>query len=155
VHKVDRDPRNPQRLYAQNHGGVYRSDDGADSWTSIADGLPSEFGFPVVAHPREPDTLYVFPLQAAEGRFPVDGRARVYRSRDAGQTWNELGKGLPEDGFWSAVMRDAMCVDDAQPAGVYLGSRDGTVFASSDEGETWQTVAEHLPDVLCVRAAAL
>ncbi len=155
VHKVARDSRRPERLYAQNHGGVYRSDDYADSWTSIADGLPSEFGFPVVAHPHEPDRIYLFPLAAAEGRFPVDGRARVWSSRDAGLTWEELGKGLPEQGFWAAVLRDAMCVDDAEPAGVYVGSRDGTVFASADEGQTWRTVAEHLPDVLCVRAATL
>ncbi len=155
VHKVARDSRNPERLYAQNHGGVYRSDDGGGSWTSIADGLPSEFGFPVVAHPGEADRIYLFPLQAAEGRFPIDGRCRVWSSRDGGQTWDELGKGLPEDGFWAAVLRDAMCVDDAEPAGVYFGSRDGTVFASNDEGQTWQTVAEHLPDVLCVRAATL
>jgi photosystem II stability/assembly factor-like uncharacterized protein len=155
VHKVARDSGNPDRLYAQNHGGVYRSDDAADSWTSIAEGLPSDFGFPVVAHPRQPDTLYLFPLQGADGRFPVAGRCRVFRSRDAGAHWQELGKGLPEDGFWSAVMRDAMCVDDAEPTGIYFGSRDGTVFGSSDEGETWQTIAEHLPDVLCVRAALL
>jgi photosystem II stability/assembly factor-like uncharacterized protein len=155
VHKVARDSQDPQRLYAQNHGGVYRSDDGADSWTYIADGLPSEFGFPVVAHPREAGTLYLFPLQGADGRFPVDGRCRVFRSRDAGEHWDELGKGLPEQGFWSAVMRDAMCVDDDTPAGVYFGSRDGTVYGSSDEGETWQTIAEHLPDVLCVRAATI
>jgi len=154
VHKVARDPQQPDRLYAQNHGGVYRSDDGGDSWSSIAEGLPADFGFPVVAHPREADTIYLFPLGGADARYPVDGICRVYRSRDAGATWDELGKGLP-DSFHSAVMRDGMCVDDGEPAGVYFGSRDGTVFGSSDEGETWDVVAEHLPDVLSVRAAQL
>lgn len=155
VHKVARDSRNPDRLYAQNHGGVYRSDDAGDSWTSIADGLPSDFGFPVVAHPRDADTLYLFPLGASDGRFPVDGVCRVYRSTDAGTSWDALGKGLPDSGFYTGVMRDAMCTDDGDPAGVYFGSRDGTVFGSADEGETWEVVAEHLPDVLCVRAAVL
>jgi len=154
VHKVARDSADPERLYLQNHGGVYRSDDGADSWTSIADGLPSDFGFPVVAHPRTPGTLYLFPLGGADGRFPVDGRCLVWRSRDAGATWEGLGKGLPEL-FYAAVMRDAMCVDDGDPVGVYAGSRDGTVFASPDEGDTWEVLAEHLPDVLCVRAATV
>ncbi|MBA2465149.1 MAG: exo-alpha-sialidase [Nocardioidaceae bacterium] len=154
VHKVARDPQQPDRLYAQNHGGVYRSDDGGDSWTSIADGLPSDFGFPVVAHPRDADTIYLFPLAGADGRFPVDGICRVYRSKDAGATWEELGKGLP-DSFHAAVMRDGMCVDDGDPAGVYFGSRDGTVFASADEGDSWQVVAEHLPDVLGLRATSL
>jgi len=154
VHKAVRDSDNPERLYAQNHGGVYRSDDAGTTWTSIADGLPSDFGFPVVAHPHRGDTIYVFPLGGAGERFPVGGKARVYRSKDAGSSWEELGKGLP-DGFYAAVMRDAMCVDQDDPAGVYIGSRDGTVFASHDEGESWQVVTEHLPDVLCVRAATL
>jgi photosystem II stability/assembly factor-like uncharacterized protein len=152
VHKAVRDAGDPDRLYAQNHGGVYRSDDGGDSWVSIAEGLSSDFGFPIVTHPRRPGTVFVFPLGGADSRFPVGAQARVYRSRDAGDSWEALGEGLP-DGFYTAVMRDAMCVDGGDPLGVYLGSRDGTVFASADEGETWQVVAEHLPDVLCVRAA--
>jgi photosystem II stability/assembly factor-like uncharacterized protein len=154
VHKVARDCADPDRLYLQNHGGVYRSDDGADTWTSIADGLPSDFGFPVVAHPRTPGTVYLFPLGGADGRFPVDGRCLVWRSKDAGETWEGLGTGLPEL-FYAAVMRDAMCVDDGDPVGVYAGARDGTVFASPDEGDTWEVIAEHLPDVLCVRAATV
>ena len=152
VHKVTRDPQNPDRLYLQNHGGVYRSDDGADSWTSIADGLPSDFGFPVVAHPRTSGTVWVFPLEGADGRFPIDGKCTVWRSRDAGDTWEELRTGLP-DSFFTGVMRDAMCTDGGDPAGVYFGSRDGTVYGSVDEGDSWEPVAEHLPDVLCVRAA--
>ena len=145
-------PGEPDRLYLQNHGGVYRSTDGADSWTSIADGLPSDFGFPVVAHPRKPGTIWLFPLEGADGRFPVEGTCAVWRSRDAGDTWERLTSGLP-DSFFTGVMRDAMCVDDGDPAGVYFGSRDGTVFGSDDEGDTWHPVVEHLPDVLCVRAA--
>jgi photosystem II stability/assembly factor-like uncharacterized protein len=154
VHKATRDPENPDRLYLQNHGGVYRSSDGGDSWESIADGLPSDFGFPVVAHPSKPGNIWVFPLEGADGRFPIDGACRVWRSRDAGDSWEQLAKGLP-DGFFCGVMRDAMCVDAGDPAGVYFGSRDGTVFASSDEGDSWHPLAEHLPDVLCVRAATV
>jgi photosystem II stability/assembly factor-like uncharacterized protein len=154
VHKVTANPSRPNRLYAQNHGGVYRSDDGGDVWTSIADGLPSDFGFPIVVHPHDPDTVYVFPLVGAEERFPPQGRARVWRSRDGGETWQAHGDGLP-DGFYAGVMRDAMCADDADPAGVYFGSRDGTIYASADDGETWTCVAEHLPDVLSVRAAVV
>jgi photosystem II stability/assembly factor-like uncharacterized protein len=154
VHKVTRESADPDRMYLQNHGGVYRSDDGGDSWTSIADGLPSDFGFPVVAHPRTSGTVWLFPLEGADGRFPIDGTCSVWRSRDAGGTWEELHAGLP-DGFFSGVMRDAMCVDDGDPAGVYFGSRDGTVFASDDEGDSWSPLVEHLPDVLCVRAATV
>lgn len=154
VHKVARHPANPSRLYLQNHGGVYRSDDEGGSWTSIADGLPADFGFPVVVHPHEPDTVYLFPLNAGEGRYPTDGKARVWRSRDAGGTWEELGDGLP-DQFFVAVMRDAMCTDDHERAGLYFGARNGAVWGSFDDGATWRQVVSDLPDVMCVRAAAI
>jgi len=154
VHKAARDPVAPDRLFVQNHHGVYRSDDGGATWQSIAEGLPSDFGFPVVTHPRQPETAYVFPLVADSERIPPQARARVWRTDDAGSTWRELGDGLP-DGFYAAVMRDAMCTDDADPVGVYWGSRDGSVFASRDEGERWTQVAAHLPDVLSVRAAVV
>jgi photosystem II stability/assembly factor-like uncharacterized protein len=151
VHKVTRHPSNPSRLYLQNHGGVYRSDDAGESWHSIADGLPSDFGFPVVVHPHEPDTIYVFPL--GQGRFPPDGKPLVWRSRDAGGTWEGLGKGLPGE-FYAAVMRDAMCADSHDPAGLYFGGRNGSVWGSADAGDSWHSIAANLPDVMSVRAAA-
>lgn len=155
VHKVARDPANPDRLYAQNHHGVYRSDDDGRTWSSIADGLPSDFGFPMVAHPRRGGTIFNFPLVADGKRFPPDNRMRVYRSTDAGGTWTGLTGGLPEQPSFASVLRDAMCVDDADPAGVYFGTRSGEVYASPDEGDSWSLVAAHLPDVLCVRALSI
>ncbi len=155
VHKIDRHPDNAQRMYLQNHHGVYRTDDGGANWTSIADGLPSDFGFPIVVDPHDGDTVYVFPLVADGERIPPGGKPRVWRSTDAGEHWTELSKGLPEDGFYSCVMRDAMTADAADPTGLYLGTRDGSVFASNDGGESWSQVTEHLPDVMCVRAAVV
>ena len=154
VHKIAAHPDVPERFFAQVHHGVYRSDDGAASWQSIADELPSDFGFPMVIHPHRPEVIYNFPLQADGMRFPPDGKCRVYRSQDAGKSWDALGAGLPE-GFWTGVMRDAMCADTSDPAGVYFGSRSGEVYGSPDEGEHWQRIADHLPDVLCVRAATV
>ena len=154
VHKVAAEPPGLTTLYAQNHHGVYRSDDGGSSWQSIADGLPSDFGFAVMAHPHTPGTAWVIPLKADGERMPPDGRLRVHRTRDGGSSWQELGAGLP-DQAWVAVLRDAACVDDADPAGVYFGTRDGVVYASADEGDSFQTVAAHLPDVLVVRAVTL
>ena len=154
VHKVTRHPARPERMYLQNHGGVYRSDDHGASWQSIADGLPADFGFPIVVHPHEPDTVYVFPIGGGDRRYPPDARARVWRSRDAGETWEELAAGLP-DGFFVAVMRDAMCADGHERAGLYFGGRNGAVWGSADEGDTWRPIVSDLPDVMCVRAAAI
>lgn len=155
VHKVARNVDRPDQLFAQNHPGVYRSDDGGANWTSIAEGLPADFGFAMVAHPHRPGVIYNFPLAADGRRFPPDERCRVYRSEDAGQTWSALTDGLPSEPFYPTVLRDAMCADDAEPAGVYFGTRSGEVYASADEGDSWQQVAAHLPDVLCVRAAVV
>jgi photosystem II stability/assembly factor-like uncharacterized protein len=155
VHKIASHPSQPDRLFAQNHHGVYRTDDGGKVWKSIADGLPSDFGFPIAVHPHEPETVYVFPLVADANRIPTDARCRVYRSRDAGATWEPLTEGLPEVPSYAPVLRDALCTDEAEQAGVYVGTRDGCVYASADAGDTWTEVARHLPDVLTVRAAVL
>ncbi|KAF4409722.1 MULTISPECIES: exo-alpha-sialidase [Streptomyces] len=155
VHKVARDPVDPDRLYLQNHWGVYRSDDSGGSWTSIGDSLPSDFGFPVVVHPRRSGVAYVFPLNADADRVPAERRCRVFRTEDAGESWQPLSAGLPEGDHYGPVLRDAMCMDDADPAGIYFGNRNGELFAGADEGESWQQLASHLPDVLCVRAAVV
>ena len=153
VHKVARHPSRPERLFLQNHGGVYRSDDEGATWVDIAEGLPSDFGFPVVVHPHEPDTVFVFPLHGM-GRFPPEGVARVWRSRDAGAHWEPLGDGLPDD-FYAAVMRDSMCTDTHDSAGLYFGGRNGSVWGSADSGESWREIAVNLPDVMSVRAAVV
>ncbi|HEX8487458.1 MAG TPA: exo-alpha-sialidase, partial [Propionibacteriaceae bacterium] len=118
------------------------------------EGLPADFGFPIVVHPHDPQTVYVFPLVADGQRIPPEGRARVWRSADAGNTWSSSRQGLP-DAFWAAVMRDAMTTDHADQAGIYFGARDGSVFASLDDGDSWTQIAAHLPDVLSIRAAVV
>ncbi|NUR89213.1 MAG: exo-alpha-sialidase [Nonomuraea sp.] len=152
VHKVGMDPHDPRRLYLQHHFGVYRSDDFGGTWQDIGKSLPSDFGFPIVADPAEPDTAYVLPLRADVDRTPVDHRYRVFRTRDAGASWEPFSDGLPDGPVYAAVLRDAMT---ASPAGVFFGTRDGEVYGSRDGGETWSLVAGHLPDVLTVRSAVL
>jgi hypothetical protein len=154
VHKVAVDAGDRRRLYAQNHPGVYRSDDGGDSWTSISKDLAYEFGFPVLASPTVPGLIWVVPLEADLRRIPPGGRLRLQRSRDGGDSWREVGDGLP-DATWGSILRDAACVDAGEPTGVYLGTRDGCAYASADEGESFSQVAAHLPDVLVVRASEL
>lgn len=155
VHKVARDAVDPDRLYLQNHWGVYRSDDAGATWTDIGAGLPSDFGFAVDTHPTRGGTAYLFPITADADRVPAENRCRVYRTEDAGATWEPLSAGLPQADHYGTVLRDALRTDDSDPAGVYFGNRNGEVFASADEGESWTQLAAHLPDVLCVRAAAV
>ncbi len=157
VHKIARDAEDPDVLYAQNHHGVYRSDDGGGTWTSIAEGLPSDFGFVMLAHPRRGGTIWVVPLVADRERIPPGGRLAVHRSEDGGRSWKQLDSGLPGRCF-ASVLRDAAGVvdnGDGAPAGLVLGTRDGRVLASADEGDSFTLVADGLPDVLCVRAVAV
>jgi hypothetical protein len=144
----------PGVIYMQNHQGVYRSRDGGALWEEITEGLPSTFGFPVGAHPRDAGTLWVFPLNGdSKGRFPVDGRALVWKSTDGGESWAGKGDGLPAEDCFFTVLRQAMAVDRATPCGVFFGTNSGSVFASRDEGESWSEIARHLPTVLSVEVA--
>lgn len=148
VHKIDYNPSNPDVLYLQNHGGVYRSDDFGERWLEIGKKLPSDFGFPVGVHKKKPDTVYVVPLAGME-RFPVKGKFQVWVSRDGGKSWEGSSKGLPQTAFFG-VLRDGMAVDDEDPGGVYLGTTTGQVFFSRDEGESWEKIADNLPRVTSV-----
>jgi hypothetical protein len=154
VHKIAADASVEGRLYAQNHHGVYRTDDNGENWDSIAEGLPADFGFVMLTHPRREGTAWVIPLKADGERIPPGSKLSVHRTDDAGNTWKELHTGLP-DHEYNAVLRDAASVDTAEPVGVYFGTRGGSVYASADEGETFNEVVSHLPDVLCVRAAVV
>lgn len=146
----------PGRLYQQNHCGMYRSEDGGVHWHSIEAGLPSSFGFPAAAHPRDPDTLYLVPLNGdVAGRYVPEGRAAVWRTRDRGESWTALRDGLPQSNAFFGVLRQAMATDPLDPAGVYFGTSSGTLFASADEGNHWQPVAQHLPAILSVETLVL
>jgi len=151
VHCIVMAAGRPERLYQQNHCGMYRSDDGGGNWRSIEDGLPSSFGFPAAAHPRDADTLYLLPLNGdSAGRFVPEAKAAVWRTRDGGATWQALRRGLPQENCYFGVLRQAMATDRLEPAGVYFGTGGGELYASADEGENWARVARHLPTVLSV-----
>ena len=155
VHKVVNHPSRPERLYLQNHWGLYRSDDWGDNWTDIANGVPSDFGFAMEVHPQEPDTVYIIPLDSDQFRIVPEARLRVYRTRDAGESWEPLTDGLPQQDAYECVLRDGMATDGGDPAGIYFGTRGGRLYGSADGGDHWMQISDALPPIVCVKAALI
>jgi photosystem II stability/assembly factor-like uncharacterized protein len=153
VHKIVQHPARPERYFLQNHWGLYRSDDAGNSWKDIANGVPSDFGFCMAMHPHDPDTVYIVPIESDAYRCTPEGKMRVYRTRNAGTSWEPLTRGLPQKNALETVLRDSLATDTCDPAGIYVGTRSGKVYGSADEGKSWQTIIEGLPAVVCVRAA--
>lgn len=159
-HRVAQHPLVPDRLYQQNHCGIYRLDRPDETWQRIGAAMPVEvgdIGFPVVLHPRDPDTLWVFPMDGNENwpRTSPDGKPAAYCSQDGGESWVRQDSGLPPQEAWWTVKRQAFCADADDPVGLYFGTTSGQVWASTDEGATWRRIAEHLPEIFSVEAATV
>ena len=153
VHKVAQSKQEPDRMYLQNHWGLYRSDDRGETWNDIANGVPSDFGFGMAVHPRNAEKAWIVPLESDEFRCTPEGKLRVYTTDDGGKAWRPLTAGLPQHDAFETILRDALTADSLDPAGVYFGTRGGKVFASNDGGETWTSVADGLPAVVAVKVA--
>lgn len=150
VHKLALDPKDPDTLYCQFHGGVFKSTDAADSWQPIESGLPSNFGFPMGVSTG--GDLFVVPLESDMQRHVKDGRLLVYRSQDGGAHWAPTGEGLPEQPHYVGVLRDALAVDTLEPAGIYFGTSMGEVFYSADAGEHWSQLPGQFPRITSIKA---
>ncbi len=150
VHRIAMHPSRPEVLFMQKHWDVMRSDDAGESWHEISGNLPSDFGFPIDVHANEPETIYVVPIKSDSEHFPPEGKLRVYRSRVGGNEWEALTNGLPQQDCYVNVLRDAMAVDALDPCGVYFGTTGGQVYASADNGDTWNAVVQNLPGVLSI-----
>ena len=160
THCVAMPALDPDLLYQQNHCGLYRMRRSEERWQRIGDNMPREIGdigFPVVVHPREPDTAWTFPMDGTEvwPRVSPEGKPAVYVTRDGGKTFTRLDRGLPRRQAWFTVLRQAMTADARDPVGVYFGTTTGEVWASDDEGESWTCAARHLPHIYAVEAAEL
>jgi hypothetical protein len=155
VHKIVSHPSNPQRLFLQNHWGLYRSEDAGDSWTDIANGVPSDFGFAMEVDPNDANSVYIIPLESDEFRCTPEGKLRLYRTRNAGESWEAVANGLPQENALETVLRDGLSADSLQPTGLYFGTRSGKLFGSTDSGESWSPILESLPPVVCVKAAVV
>lgn len=161
-HCMVQHPGDPDRLYQQNRCGIYRMDRArTDVWERVGLRMPKavgDIGFPLVAHPRDPDTVWVFPMDGTRlwPRTSPAGKPAVYRTRDGGRRWERLDAGLPAGNAWLTVLRQAMAADeDERRTGLYFGTTSGTIWGSRDGGESWTRLAEHLPRILSLRTARL
>ena len=153
VHKLASHPSTPGPMFLQNHWGLYRSDDHGDTWQDIANGVPSDFGFAMAVDPRHADTVYIVPLESDEFRCTPEAKLRVYRTTNAGASWEPLTNGLPQDQAFETVLRDGLATDRLNPTGLYFGTRSGKLFGSHDAGASWSPMLEALPPVVCVKTA--
>ena len=152
VHSMFAHPLQRGRIWQQNHFGQYRSDDDGRSWIDVGEELPGEFGFASAIEPRDPDTAWFVPLDFDQSRMPRGGALTVYRTRDAGDSWDALRSGLPQHDFHQTVYRQALGVDGLDPLGLYLGTSGGELYASSDAGDSWRQIRGHLAAITSVRA---
>ncbi|TAJ08418.1 MAG: glycosyl hydrolase [Nitrospirae bacterium] len=153
-------PSHPDRLYQQNHCGIYRLDRPSNQWVRIGKNMPArigDVGFPMVLHPRDPDTAWVFPMDGTGvwPRVSPGGKPAVYKTRNAGKTWARLSRGFPKAQAWWTVKRQAMTADAHEPVGLYFGTTSGEVWASRNGGSSWTCLARHLPEIYSVEAAEL
>ncbi len=158
-HCVVLHPANPDRLYMQNHCGIYRIDRPSDTWERIGKTMPKavgDIGFPIVVHPRDPDTAWVFPMDGTDvwPRVSVDGKPAAYRTTNAGKSWKRQDKGLPKAQAWFTVKRQAMATDEAADVGLYFGTTSGEVWMSRNEGESWACIVSHLPHIYALETAS-
>ena len=153
-------PSRPDRLYQQNHCGIYRIDRPSNTWVRIGKSMPKnvgDIGFPMVLHPRDPDTVWVFPMDGSTvwPRTSPDGKPAVFATRNGGKSWRRLDSGMPERQAWWTVKRQAMCADARDPVGLYFGTTSGELWMSRDEGERWTCMVQHLPEIYAVEAAGV
>jgi photosystem II stability/assembly factor-like uncharacterized protein len=147
-------------VYQQNHCGIYRLERAANRWTRIGASMPKaigDIGFPLVLHPRDPKTAWVFPMDGGTvwPRMPIGGKPAAYVTRDAGASWRRQDKGLPPAHGWFTVKRQAMAADSLDPLGLYFGTTGGEVWSSFDEGESWNCLCQHLPHAYSVETALM
>jgi hypothetical protein len=156
VHKLLLQPGIPGRVYQQNHVGVYQSDDYGDTWFAIHKGLPFDFGFGLALNPNRPEQCYVVPLDPDGYSWrATPGALRVYGWNANKRKWTTFEKGLPGHGAHVNVLREGLSSDTLDPAGIYMGTGNGQVYCSADEGRSWGLAVENLPPVLSVSAAVV
>jgi photosystem II stability/assembly factor-like uncharacterized protein len=155
VHRIAFHPARPDVVFMQKHWDVLRTDNAGEHWTEVSGNLPTDFGFPIDVHAHEPETIFVVPIKSDSEHYPPEGKLRVYRSKTGGNDWEPLTRGLPQKDCYVNVLRDAMCVDQLDPCGIYFGTTGGQIYCSPDSGESWRAIVHDLPSVLSVEVQTL
>ena len=159
-HSVISHPYNPDRLYQQNHCGIYKLDKPNEKWVRIGDNMPSDIGdigFPITIHPNDPNTIWVFPIDGTEiwSRVCPEGQPAIYCSKDGGESWFRQDIGLPMRNAWLTVLRKSLNTDSMLEAGIYFGTTSGSLWMSDNEGNSWRQIAIHLPRILSIETGKL
>ena len=155
VHKVVSHPSNPNRMFLQHHWGVCRSDDAGELWQDIGKGLPSDFGFAIEMDPNDANTVYIIPIESDEFRCTPEGKLRVYRTKNGGESWEPLTNGLPQEDALETILRDNLQADASKPTGLYFGTRSGKVYGSNNGGDSWTLIKDGLPPITCVKTTTV
>ena len=155
VHRIAQHAAKPNTLYMQKHWDVLRTDDAGDHWHEISGNLPTDFGFVIDVHAHDPETVYVIPIKSDSEHYVPDGKLRVYRSKTGGDEWKPLTKGLPQKDCYVNILRDALAVDSLDKCGIYFGTTGGQIYASANEGNSWDAIVRDLPAVLSVEVQTL
>lgn len=158
-HVVRLSPANPDRIWQQNHCGIYRLDRPGKTWQRVGRKMPKrvgDIGFPMVVHPRDPDTAWVFPMDGTDvwPRTAPDGKPAAYRTTNAGKTWQRMDAGLPAEQAWWTIKRQAMAADAQARVALYVGHTGGEIWMGADGGERWRCIARHLPEIYAIEAAS-
>ena len=155
VHNMQLSPVNPDIIYQQGHCGIYRLDQNEEQWNRIGGNIPKEigdFGFPLLLHPQDPNTLWVFPMDGSDvwPRVCVGGKPALYKSSNGGKSWTRQDRGFPTKNAWISVLRQSLAHDLQDPLGLYMGTTHGEIWSSNNEGENWQNIVRHLPPITSV-----
>lgn len=174
VHCVVRHPSRLESFYATSGLGTYRTDDGGKSWTRLTEGLPVAYSLLMAVHPSMPERLFVGaaghgppawkgfrPARGgpyAQSRYRIDlsdklggAHAVIFRSEDGGDHWQPLAGGLPVEHPYVVC---SLQLHPRNPDGVYACYADGSVYASTDAGATWQQLDVSHPRLFGIRVFA-
>lgn len=141
----------PEVFWQQNHCGIFKSTDYAKTWQEVTDETGvTKYGFTIAIDDHDPDRAWVIPAASDDKRVAVDEALVVYYTENGGKTWNDFRQGLPQAHCFDIVLRHSLAKNQNT---LVFGTTTGNLFLSEDNGESWQTLNNHLPTIYSVEFA--